>query len=598
MGSVTCAVLQFTSVRSQRNKLDLPAAEEAFQRADGEQEIIEEYDEEKETAWREQHRQRVREHKQRERAEREQADSEDAVNANGGAGDEATPVISDNNVLEMLDRLEQLEDLEAEMDSLQADGVSDEQLQQLLSGELTPSSDATATKRVAHQPANVAPAKKEPVRRIPINVNKVPAANMPSLSNYEDSESSDSYDDDGNSLHEDDDDEEDVPEQLRLILLQAYELGTTQNRIRFLRENIREVQLELRAEKAMSSVVDLVSRSDRMFVCERLQREIDRLLADNDKFFFSSGFKMLDADLKQDICRKRQSNIEENEAFKAAFPLVKDEAPASPAAAVELKRSVSFGADEVTSFSKHQAPRRVSDHRRNAQLDSDDLSSSDSDSDSSASDTTTRLAKLVGTMKLTAKVSEGAAAKPILKNKQAVKKERHRSQTVSMSSDESKRPVGREGPATDTEPMVEFNKVCLLMSLVSSESNPWLLHCTDNGRYFRENISTNWRCSDCSECRDAVGDRRGAVAKRAVPRCTCAQATRQSFQGQPTEVDYKPFYMLRNTQTLLRYFFVRFLVYFTYKRNGIGDVDALFACLLIVCVGVCNSFEKEYNRVH
>lgn len=425
--------------------------------------------------WRKQHRHRVREHKMRERAEREQADREDAVNDNCGAADEDTPIMSDIDVLHMLDELEQLEDLEAEMKSLQADGVSDEQLQQLLSGELTPSSDATVTKRVAHQPSKVAQAEEKPVSKMIANVNDAPAANMPSLTDHEVPDSSDSCNDDGQSLNESDDDE-DVPDQLRSILLQAHGIGTTQERIRFLREKIREVQLELRAEKAVSSVVELVSRSDRMFVCERLQQEINRLLEDNDKFFFSPGFQILHDDLKKDICRKRQTNIEENEAFKADFPLVKDYvdlAQASPPAAVELKRSVSFGADEVASFSKHQAPRRVSDDRRNAaQLDSDDLSSSESDSDSSASDTTTRLAKLVGTMKLSGKVSEGASAKPILKNKQAVQKERHRSKTVSMSIDEPKMTAGRKAPNTDSEPMVEFNKVVFLVYLCSLDKLP------------------------------------------------------------------------------------------------------------------------------
>lgn len=394
----------------------------------------------------------MRAHKLHERAERERDNRKDGASSGSGDNGVEEPIKSDVNVLELLDELEQIEQLADEMTSLQADGVTDEQLQLLLGGELEPISELAANKRVAHQPTKAVKALKSVEKR------------------SEDSNAIDeeSFSDSSADL-EDFDDGDDVPELLTTILQHPRDSDTTQKELRYLRNWIRKIQLELRSEQNLGSIGELASRSDRLIVCERLQGRIDWHLANNDKFVFSSNFRMLDAHVQQEVRRKRDQNIAENEAFKAELAMTTEEKLARPPTSVpspppaELKRSVSFGADEVASFSRFQAPRRVSEDRRNAsQLDSDDLSSSDH-SDSSDSDTTARLTKLVGTMKLGATSDDACSAatvtKPILKNKQAVQRELHRIKTVSAPISEPTKSTDRQQPASDSEPMVEFNKV-------------------------------------------------------------------------------------------------------------------------------------------
>ncbi|XP_055538167.1 unconventional prefoldin RPB5 interactor-like protein [Wyeomyia smithii] len=108
------------------SKLEVPFAEDAF----GGREIIEEYDEDREKMWREQHRKRVKEHKQQE----------------GKKLRTVQPSESDENVFSRLEELELMEELEQEMERLEVTVENDEQLRQLMSGDLK----VNKKKRVAH----------------------------------------------------------------------------------------------------------------------------------------------------------------------------------------------------------------------------------------------------------------------------------------------------------------------------------------------------------------------------------------------------------------------------------------------------------------
>lgn len=91
-------------------------AEDAFGHRDDAREIIEEYNEDEEQKWREQHKIRVREQKQREaieRREREQSNAKDDI-----------------DVMEILERAELMEELENELEQLNV--MNDEQMEQHL----------------------------------------------------------------------------------------------------------------------------------------------------------------------------------------------------------------------------------------------------------------------------------------------------------------------------------------------------------------------------------------------------------------------------------------------------------------------------------
>uniref|UniRef100_A0A8W7P682 Unconventional prefoldin RPB5 interactor n=1 Tax=Anopheles coluzzii TaxID=1518534 RepID=A0A8W7P682_ANOCL len=112
------------------DKLEVPLTSEAFAGAEGGREIIEEYDEETEKRWREEHRLRVRESKQREAKER-------------AAKRDTAEETSDKELFAKLEEMELLEELEQEMDQLDlpaggdGDGDDDDdQLGRLMRGEI------------------------------------------------------------------------------------------------------------------------------------------------------------------------------------------------------------------------------------------------------------------------------------------------------------------------------------------------------------------------------------------------------------------------------------------------------------------------------
>ena len=91
-----------------QNKLKIPFSQEAF--ADGGQEIIEEYDEEREKTWRIEHQKRVKEQKLKEAEIR---------------NNEADVEKTDENIMDMLDELELMEELESEMEALEIENNED-----------------------------------------------------------------------------------------------------------------------------------------------------------------------------------------------------------------------------------------------------------------------------------------------------------------------------------------------------------------------------------------------------------------------------------------------------------------------------------------
>lgn len=114
------------------DKLEFPLVSEAFRSEHRGQEIIEAYDEEYETRWREEHRYRVRESKQREAKERE-----------------ASKGINVEKLFAKLDEMELLEELENEMDQLElSTGENDvDQLGRMMRGEIR----LNGRTRIAHK---------------------------------------------------------------------------------------------------------------------------------------------------------------------------------------------------------------------------------------------------------------------------------------------------------------------------------------------------------------------------------------------------------------------------------------------------------------
>ncbi|XP_063705473.1 unconventional prefoldin RPB5 interactor-like protein [Culicoides brevitarsis] len=115
-----------------KNKLELPFMQNAFGNQEG-QEIIEEYDEQKEAEWRKKHRESVAAQKKKERMERETAKNEEKTEK------------SHEEVMNLLDELELMDELEEELANLNVQ--TDDQLQKLMSGELQPPKEK---KRIAH----------------------------------------------------------------------------------------------------------------------------------------------------------------------------------------------------------------------------------------------------------------------------------------------------------------------------------------------------------------------------------------------------------------------------------------------------------------
>lgn len=290
--------------------MDLPAAQDAFT-APGEKEIIEEYNEEDERRWREEHHVKMRRHKQAEREEREKILAS-----------------KDVNVIDLLDELELMEELDFELDHLEID--SDEKLQKLISGEIPLPSDK---QRKAHVAGNAAGDQPKGVDlalgkgELSNKEQSVLPVNVDANSNEEASTEEEETDSDS--------DDEDLPYEFQAYRSEAENMPRAEKQ-QFYKKKLQEVQSRLSTSKS-NTFEDYVRKTDQMFLCDHLQSEIDRLQDAHQENGDTKG----DAEPKKVDSKKSKKPIN------------------------STQRSVSFGENEVTSFDKSQAPQKVSEDLKN-----------------------------------------------------------------------------------------------------------------------------------------------------------------------------------------------------------------------------------------
>ncbi|XP_073845795.1 unconventional prefoldin RPB5 interactor [Musca autumnalis] len=260
-----------TELEMWQNKLEKPYAEGVVPSGE-EREIIEDFDEEKEKLWKEQHKIRVREAKQQEKLEREKELAEEKQKQNIPEKDAKEK--TDEEIFKMLEEAEIMEELEQELESLEVDEVNDETIRKLMSGEMYLPPEK---KRVAHNVAR----KEEPekskeekkdkknnenvgtslqtniVKKTSLQGNTAMATNNNVMTNPEIST------DESN-----DEDDEPLPEEVRIIKEQAKflnnedQIGFYEYQIEIIRQKIRS--LSVRSEEDMNEKVRLLTVLDHM----------------------------------------------------------------------------------------------------------------------------------------------------------------------------------------------------------------------------------------------------------------------------------------------------------------------------------------------
>lgn len=238
-----------------RNKLEKPYAEGVVPSGE-EREIIEEFDEEREKVWKEQHKIRLKEAKQKEKQQREkELAKEPATDIKMEAKDK-----SDEEIFKMLEDAELMEELEEELQNLEVDEVNDETIRKLMSGEMHLPPEK---KRVAYK----SDVKKSEQEEAPLQTNivkknvlheKVMATNNNFVPNP----------DLAATTTEDDDDEEPLPEEVRIIKEQAKflsnedQIGFYEYQIEIIRQKIRTIQLN--NEEEMNEKIRLLTVLEHM----------------------------------------------------------------------------------------------------------------------------------------------------------------------------------------------------------------------------------------------------------------------------------------------------------------------------------------------
>uniref|UniRef100_A0A182QIK4 Uncharacterized protein n=1 Tax=Anopheles farauti TaxID=69004 RepID=A0A182QIK4_9DIPT len=240
------------------DKLEVPLASEAFAGGNGGQEIIEEYDEEREKRWREDHRRRVRESKQREAKAR-------------AAERTAANEMSDSELFAKLEEMELLEELEHEMDQLElAPGEDDDdQLGRLMRGEIS----LKERKRTAHKQTERNSVELESVsnvQRDPVSggVNQREDANPAVEPEVE------TTDDDGEG--EGDDEDDDVTGEF-LELLNETKNYTKKAKIKALRAKLEDVR-----QRLYQNSIDIVQKVDLYQMHDELEEALDFLLSSSE----------------------------------------------------------------------------------------------------------------------------------------------------------------------------------------------------------------------------------------------------------------------------------------------------------------------------
>uniref|UniRef100_A0A336L1K1 CSON002494 protein n=1 Tax=Culicoides sonorensis TaxID=179676 RepID=A0A336L1K1_CULSO len=263
-----------------KNKLELPFMENAF--GNQGQEIIEEYDEEKEREWREKHRRSVANQKEKERMERENAGKEK----------------SHEEIINLLDELELMDELESELDSM--DIQSDDQLRRLMSGEIKPPPEKKRVSHFSQKKSNVIvdgsvkPQVEENIEMKNENQNEtaeIVTQNQPILPQIQENEppiivpETDSPPDEGNYTGESESDTESdidsttVSEQVwskcKTMLEEMKKLSRKEKR-RYLKQKMKDLQISLR-ELVVHDVDTLTVRIDLNDLKDLIEDEIFRL---------------------------------------------------------------------------------------------------------------------------------------------------------------------------------------------------------------------------------------------------------------------------------------------------------------------------------
>lgn len=186
------------------------------------QEIIEEYDEEKEKRWREDHKKRLKEEKLKE-SEEQPAEK------------------SHKEVMKMLENLELLEELETELEDMKID--DQETLDRIMSGEIK----FEEKKRVSHAPEmediefsqkKMPPPQKQ--EKAPTHKEEIDFTNNNSIVNTDDFDSS-----------SEGSDEEDVPKEV-LEILEHCKLFKTEEKIKHFRKSIKDYENKIDSLKVRS----------------------------------------------------------------------------------------------------------------------------------------------------------------------------------------------------------------------------------------------------------------------------------------------------------------------------------------------------------
>uniref|UniRef100_A0A182P3I8 Uncharacterized protein n=1 Tax=Anopheles epiroticus TaxID=199890 RepID=A0A182P3I8_9DIPT len=272
------------------DKLEVPLGSEAF--ADGAREIIEEYDEEAEKRWREEHRQRVRESKQNEAKER-------AAKKNAPAEE-----MSDKELFAKLEEMELLEELENEMDQLELpageDGDDeDDQLGRLMRGEIR----LNERKRVAHIQTND-------------SSERVSIANFQSIEQHKENDQNTVQEEEVEEEIETTDDEEDVENEeedddisteFSQLLLETKNYSQ-KDKIKVFQVKLKDVR-----QRLYQNSIDLVQKVDLYQLHDELEEALDFMLPSNESVEDQSAEKPLPLPLSGTPASKKIQFAEEDQ---------------------------------------------------------------------------------------------------------------------------------------------------------------------------------------------------------------------------------------------------------------------------------------------
>ncbi|XP_041772162.1 unconventional prefoldin RPB5 interactor-like protein isoform X2 [Anopheles merus] len=237
------------------DKLEVPLTSEAFAGAEGGREIIEEYDEETEKRWREEHRRRVRESKQREAKER-------------AAKRDAAEETSDKELFAKLEEMELLEELEQEMDQLDLpageDGDDDDQLGRLMRGEIR------LNEHFQKLEAGTEPVRNDQQQQPKENDTPTPVEEEV-VEVEEEIETTD--DEEGSEERGDDEEEDDISAEFAQLLLETKNYSQKE-KLKVFKAKLNDVR-----QRLYQNSIDLVQKVDLYQLHDELEEALDFLLS-------------------------------------------------------------------------------------------------------------------------------------------------------------------------------------------------------------------------------------------------------------------------------------------------------------------------------